>query len=345
MTWQGSGTGAPGEPDDDATRTDIPVPGQPTPPPFTPPADDTATAPVPEPASPFAPGGPLADDGALGAARDPSGGAPLPPPAGPPDAPPTGLPPAPAPQTPAPWAAPAAASGGWGTVPADSGRFAVPGAPGLVYAGAGPRLLAYIIDAVLVGIVVTIITLPFAASTLTDQLNGSTAFDPANPVPMMAPVAGISTIITLVIEAAYFSLLWASGGRATIGMRLLKLQVGDATTGNRIPIPTAFRRWLGFGAWLNLVAFVPVLGAFASLAVFAWQVILLVTTSQHPQKMGLHDRFANTAMVRPADAGNAAGIVIGCALIIAAIAVLSIVALIFLGSQVSTILSTVGESV
>ena len=57
------------------------------------------------------------------------------------------------------------------------------------------------------------------------------------------------------------------------------------------------------------------------------------------------DRFANTAMVRPANAGNAAGIVIGCLLIFVAVAVLSIVALIFLGSQVSTILSTVGESV
>ena len=232
-----------------------------------------------------------------------------------------------------------------GDGPPDSGRFAVPGAPGLVYAGAGPRLIAYIIDAVLVGIVVSIITLPFAASALTDSLSGSAAFDPANPVPMMTPVAGISTIIALAIEAAYFSLLWASGGRATIGMRLLKLQVGDATSGNRIPIATAFRRWLGFGAWLNLIAFVPVLGAFASLAVFAWQVILLVTTASHPQKMGLHDRFANTAMVRPADASNAAGIVIGCLLIIAAVAVLSIVALIFLGGQVSAILSTVGESV
>ena len=220
---------------------------------------------------------------------------------------------------------------GWGTVPPDSGRFAVPGAPGLVYAGAGPRLVAYIIDAVLVGIVVSIITLPFAANALTESLSGSGAFDPANPVPMMAPVAGISTIIALVIEAAYFTLLWASGGRAT--HRDAPAQAPGRRRHERQPDPdrTAFRRWLGFGAWLNLIAFVPVLGAFASLAVFAWQVVLLVTTANHPQKMGLHDRFANTAMVRPANAGNAAGIVIGCLLIVVAVAVLSIVALIFLG--------------
>ena len=129
----------------------------------------------------------------------------------------------------------------------------------------------------------------------------------------MAPVAGISTIIALVIEAAYFSLLWASGGRATIGMRLLKLQVGDATTGNRIPIASAFRRWLG----VRRLAQPDRLRAGAGRRsprsrCSRGRSILLVTTASHPQKMGLHDRFANTAMVRPANAGNAAGIVIGC---------------------------------
>ena len=77
---------------------------------------------------------------------------------------------------------------------------------------------------------------------------------------------------------------------------------------------------------------------------FVWEVILLVTTASHPQKMGLHDRFANTAMVRPANAGSG-GVVLGCILIAIALVVLSIVALIFLGGQVSSILSAVGDSV
>jgi uncharacterized RDD family membrane protein YckC len=327
MTWQGSGgSGAPRDSDDDATRTDIPVTGQPAPPPFTPPVDDSPTAPVPEPASPFAPGGPGVDQ----------------PPAAPPDAPPAGMPPAPV-QAPSPWAAPVA-TGGWGSVPTDAGRFAVPGAPGLVYAGAWPRLVAYIVDAVLLGVVAAIIALPFAPSVVPEAITASGAFDPANPLPAMTAAGGVSTVIALVIEAAYFSLLWASGGRATIGMRLLKLQVGDATTGNRIPLATAFRRWLGFGAWLNLLVFVPILGVFASLVVFTWEVILLITTASHPQKMGLHDRFANTAMVRPANAGSG-GVIVGCIVIVVAILVLSLVALIFLGSQMSSILSAVGESV
>jgi uncharacterized RDD family membrane protein YckC len=310
MTWQGSGgQGAPGGPDDDATRVDNPVPAA-APPPFTPPADEPASG-LPPAAPPAAP-----------------------------DA--TGVPPAPVPQAPAPWAAPGA-GGGWAAAPPDAGRLAVPGAPGLVYGGALPRFVAYVVDAVLLGIVGWIITAPFASSAVTEALRNPNTFDPANPVPF-GPSAGVATILALVLEAAYFTFLWSSRGRATIGMRILKLQIGDATTGNRIPIATAFRRWLAFGAWLNLLAFIPVLLSYASLAVFGWQLVLLLTTALHPQRQGLHDRFANTAMVRPANAGSG-GYVVGCILIVVALVLLSFVSLLFLGSQMSTILSDIGESV
>jgi uncharacterized RDD family membrane protein YckC len=322
MTWQDAGGhGAPGGRDDDATRTDNPVPPG-SPPPFTPPADDSPTAPVPPPSD-------------LGIPPAP------PPDVMPPGAPPPAQPPVPGAQPPSPWAAPAA--GGWATVPPDGGRFAVPGAPGLVYAGALPRFVAYVIDLVLLGIVSSIITLPFASSIANESLANPGAFDPANPIPM-GPTAGIGTIVLLVLEAAYFVLLWSSSGRATLGMRLLRLQIGNATTGNRIPLATSFRRWLVFGSWLQLLAFVPVLAGVAALATLAWQLILLVTTASHPQKQGLHDRFANTAMVRPVNAGSG-GLIIGCIVIVIAVALLSIVALILLGSQVSNILSAVGESV
>ena len=97
-------------------------------------------------------------------------------------------------------------------------------------------------------------------------------------------------------------------------MRLLKLQVGDATSGNRIPVPTAFRRWLGSAPGSSCWASSRSLAVIASLAVFVWQLVLLVTTAIHPQKMGLHDRFANTAMVRPANAGSGR-LILGCLLI------------------------------
>ena len=228
----------------------------------------------------------------------------------------------------------------------EAGRFAVPGAPGLVYAGAGPRLVAYIVDAVLIGIVGAIVAIPFAANTVAD-LSAAGAFDPTNPTPftpLMTPVAGVGTILALLLQAAYFTLLWSSSGRATIGMRLLTLQVGDATTGNRIPVATAFRRWLAFGAWLNLFGIRP--GA-RRLRV-ARGVRVGGDPPRHdlvpPAEDGPSRPVRDMAMVRPVNAGSG-GVVIGCVLIAVAVVVLSFVALIFLGSQVSSILSAVGDSV
>jgi hypothetical protein len=88
------------------------------------------------------------------------------------------------------------------------------------------------------------------------------------------------------------------------------------------------------------------LGALSGGVLFVWMIVLLITTATSPTKQGLHDRFANSAVVRPTNAGNTA--VVAClviVLILVALTVLSIVALIFLGSQVSDILSSVGGSV
>ena len=90
----------------------------------------------------------------------------------------------------------------------------------------------------------------------------------------------------------------------------------------------------------------PGLAGAGSLLLFVWWIVLFVTTATSPTKQGLHDKLANTAVVRPTSAGN--GWIMGCfviLLILALLALFSIVSLIFLGGQVSTILSTVGESV
>jgi len=47
---------------------------------------------------------------------------------------------------------------------------------------------------------------------------------------------------------------------------------------------------------------------------FAWAVVLLLTTISSPTKQGLHDRFANTAVVRPA--GASSSVIIGCLVIV-----------------------------
>jgi uncharacterized RDD family membrane protein YckC len=304
MTWQGAGgtDGGTGDPDD-ATRTDWATAAQPADPAPLPPAPSTPPQPEPTIAPPPAPG--------PGAPLAPGPGAPL---------------------APEPWA-PVQPGNPWGTPPPDGGgRYAVPGAPGLIYAGAIPRAAAWIVDGFLVGIVASIVSAPFAAPVALDA-NGAPDFT------QMAAQGGVSAIISTVIGAAYFILLWTTSGRATLGMRLFNLQVGNVADGTKLRMDQALKRWIGFGTWLGII---PLVGLFS----IVWELVLLATTVSSPTKQGLHDRFAGSAVVRPASAGN--GLAITClvlALILPILALFSIVALILLGGQVSSILSAVGDSV
>ena len=258
-------------------------------------------------------------------------------------------PPAPA-AAPGPWPAtdPSPIPGGvWASPPyAGGGRFAVPGAPGLEYAGALPRFVAYVIDCFIAGIVAGIVLF---ALGLVLAIAGVTWGSP-NASPFAASSIASSLLFSLValaIQAGYFAVQWASSARATLGMRLLNLQLGDAATGRQIDLGQAFRRWLAMGDWLSVVGVLAVLGGMANLALLAWTLALLVTTVASPTKQGLHDRFAGTAMVRPAGSSSN-GLVLGCVaglVILFLVAIISLVALIFLGGQVSSILSDVGTSI
>jgi uncharacterized RDD family membrane protein YckC len=312
MTWQGAGepgaTGSdPAEPDD-ATRADWPA-GVGAPPPSTPPPAASPMPPGPPPSSP--------------------------PPAGPPPA---------APAAAAPWAPPASAAdaGAWGSPPAGGpgGRFSVPGAPGLVYAGAIPRAAAYIVDSFLIGIVVAIVSAPFTAAAVTSTVNGMPDFT------QYTARSGIGAIIAAVLEGAYFAGLWMSSGRATLGMRLFSLQVGNFADGAKLRADQAIKRWLAWGSWLSIFAIAPGIAGLIGIATFLWTLALLFTTATSPTKQGLHDRIAGSAVVRPATAGN--GLAIACLLVpffLFALAILAFVMLVSLGGQVSEILSAVGDSI
>jgi hypothetical protein len=131
-----------------------------------------------------------------------------------------------------------------------------------------------------------------------------------------------------------------------LGQRLFRIQVGNAFDGRPLTLSQAVRRWLGIGDWLNLLGVTVTVGLLSSGLLLIWTIVLLITTATSPTKQGLHDKFANSAVVRPADAGT--GLAYAClaiVVILVVVSIVSIVALIALGSQVSTILSQVGESI
>lgn len=214
-------------------------------------------------------------------------------------------------------------------------------APGLVFARTLPRFVAFLLDLLIIGLVAGIVASVIGLGTNAPITLPDGSLDYSS---MFTSVE--LTILTVVLGGFYFVLSWSGGRRATIGQRLFKIQVGNAFDGAPLTFEQAIRRWLGLGEFLGLFVFAPGLAAFAGTLQIVWSLVLLVTTATSPTKQGLHDRFANTALVRPTNAGNgAATACLVIAIILIVLAVLSVFALIIVGGQVSSILSAVGDSI
>jgi len=271
----------------------------------------------------------------------PSDGAPPPPPTtqtGTPDlAPPE---PSPVLAPPPPPSIPAAPSGvpvpppvaPW-TPPPGAFSTGVSGAPGLEYGRTLDRVMAYWLDSILIGVPTLILTVVLVGGAGTQGLGR---------VEGAAVVAGV---ITAGANLIYFVAFWTGSAGATPAMRLMKLQMGDAGTGATPTVPQGMLRWLALGGIFSVVAILPAVAGLASGLQAIWILLLLVTTATSPTKQGLHDRIAKTALVQPAGAQTPARTCLFMLVALMVIWVVGIVALIFLGGQVSRILSTVGSSI
>ena len=199
---------------------------------------------------------------------------------------------APAPGGPAPtsWQAPA-------PVVAAAGP-----APGVAYAGLGVRVVAYIIDAILLGIVGALVSIALGALFF-----GTVA---GRDFSLAIVFALLLAVANLVISAVYFIWGWTNPEmRASLGQRVLGLNTLNAADGATVTRDQAVRRW----AWLYGVFAVASalqlalggsdlagLGSLIGLLAFAYWVFLLWTTYQSAKKQGYHDVQANTVVVKRA---------------------------------------------
>jgi uncharacterized RDD family membrane protein YckC len=203
----------------------------------------------------------------------------------------------------------------------------VPGVPGLRFAGTLHRLLAYFVDSILIGIGATIL-----AGIAGSAAGGSS-------------ITGVITaIVYLGAEFLYFVGFWTGSSRATLGMRLMKLQIGNAFDGRTLTMNQAVIRWVALGLPFQAASFIPQLAIVAGLAGL-WTLVLLISTAVSPTRQGVHDRIANSAIVQPIGASTPAVACLVLVLLLLVLPFLAIIALIFLGAQVSSILSGVGTSV
>ncbi|MHB8958878.1 MAG: RDD family protein [Candidatus Limnocylindrales bacterium] len=234
---------------------------------------------------------------------------------GPPPPPPLGDP-----QPISPWAPPPGAY-----------SSAVPGAQGLQYGRTLDRVMAYLLDALIVTIPV------FIAAFLvgTGVALGGMGEGGLN---LVAGIVGSG------IHLLYFVSFWTGSARATLGMRLMKLQIADARTGDTLTVQQGLARWLALGGAFQLLELVPPLLLLGGLLAFAWDLALLATTAASPTKQGLHDRIANTALVQPAGAQTPAVTCLVIAVALFALWVVGVV-LVLLSTGFAGILSAVGTSV
>ena len=181
------------------------------------------------------------------------------------------------------------------TAPSPSAPPPSPPMSGLVYADVPNRAIAYIIDVIIVGIVAGIINGILSGMGL-NVVTVNSDFS----VNVNYAGALIQGIVGLLISAAYFIYTWTSM-RATVGMRVLGMQIGNAGDGKTLTTDQAIRRYLALSAPSILAQVLwplPALGALVGLIAFGWFIYLIYTTAQSPTKQGWHDVFANTQVVK-----------------------------------------------
>jgi uncharacterized RDD family membrane protein YckC len=175
---------------------------------------------------------------------------------------------------------------GWAAPPAPVQA----GPEGFVYADVPNRAIAYIIDAIILGIV-NLVAFAILAGVGLNILSGLT----------YNYFAGlVLAVVSLAISGAYFIYTWTAM-RGTVGMKALGMQIGNARDGKTLSMDQAIRRWIALGAPFGIAqAFNPLpgIGILLGLVAFAWFIFLLWTTYKSPTKQGFHDMFVNSMVVK-----------------------------------------------
>lgn len=201
---------------------------------------------------------------------------------------PTESPPTPTPPPAGSWQPPSSTTSDFG-VPVATGP-----APGVAYADLVQRIIAYIIDAILLSVVYFIL-----AAVLGGILIVSAGFTGA--IVALVVLGGLY----LVGSALYFIYTWTAM-RASPGQRVLGLETVNAADGATITRDQAIRRWaylFGPSALSTVVQFtlagqLGILSSLVTLAVFVYYIYLLYSASRSPKRQGFHDVQSNTVVIK-----------------------------------------------
>ncbi len=171
-------------------------------------------------------------------------------------------------------------------------------AQGIVLAGVGARLAAFIVDAfvlVSASITITIVSSNMAPDTRTAEL--------------------AAELVAIVLAIGYFTVSWIGPWAATPGQHLAGIRIVDSETLQPINAQRALLRSLGLGLGINLLSFAAPIGPIISAVFLVWPFVLLITTMLDARRQGLHDRWTRTLAVR-ASGASTAPLIAGCFLMV-----------------------------
>ena len=174
------------------------------------------------------------------------------------------------------------------------GTMAGPG--GVALSDAPSRIIATIIDFIILGIVGWIVN-AVTTNILGDTFAGG-IFGIA--IKTQSLVGAIVTVaLLLVVTGIYFIYTWTRMGGATIGNRVMKISVRDQATGGPITQNQAITRWLFLGApWAVSFLYGWAIGWLLSLLIFVYYLYLLYSIANDPMRQGLHDKQAKTVVAK-----------------------------------------------
>jgi len=183
-----------------------------------------------------------------------------------PDVPPAAAPVPPPAYTSPPAAAPASVA--WERPEATAGP-----APGIEFAPHGARLVAYIFDGIIIGILVSVIAIIGAiVIALGATYEGNRIVSVSTPA---AVIGSIILFVSILVGILYFPYFWSHGGR-TLGMRPFNLRVVRDSDGGAIGWGTAFLRLIGL--WVaGLVFYLGYIWIFIDKRRRGWQDLIAGT--------------------------------------------------------------------
>jgi uncharacterized RDD family membrane protein YckC len=170
------------------------------------------------------------------------------------------------------------------TPPPPTGSFLEPWSAlaAVRYAGFWIRLVAYLIDAVVLNVIA--VPLNFVAFGNSGFLCVNTNYtvitsgESFNGVNHACSPTGAGYLIYFLLGLIYFSYMWSTG--ATLGQRVLRIRIVDPHTKQPLSLGRSVARYLGF-----VISFIPL-------------AIGLIWAAFDRRKQGWHDHMANSIAVR-----------------------------------------------